>query len=170
MKENFVPSLKKVLEHEGGFVNHPQDPGGMTNLGVTKRVWEEWVGHPVDEKEMRSLTPEKIGPMYKKRYWDAIQGDELPAGVDYVVFDFAVNGGPGRATKILQSAIGAAPDGKIGPLTMAALRKANPQEVITNFTVEREKFYKSLPTFATFGKGWLRRTDESKISALTMLA
>lgn len=170
MKENFVPSLKKVLEHEGGFVNHPQDPGGMTNLGVTKRVWEEWVGHEVDEKEMRSLTPEKVGPMYKKRYWDAVQGDDLPAGVDYVVFDFAVNGGPGRATKLLQSAIGTAPDGKIGPLTMAAIRKSDPQDIIQKFAVEREKFYKSLPTFATFGKGWLRRTDEAKISALTMLA
>lgn len=170
MKDNFDACLKKVLAHEGGFVNHPKDPGGMTMLGVTKRVWEEWVGHEVDEKEMRSLTPEKIAPMYRKKYWDAVQGDDLPAGVDYVLFDMAVNAGPGRATKLLQSAIGTTPDGKIGPKTMAALKQMDAAEIVARFTQERESFYKSLPTFATFGKGWLRRTEEAKESALTMVA
>lgn len=170
MKDNFDACLKKVLAHEGGFVNHPKDPGGMTNLGVTKRVWEEWVGHEVDEKEMRSLTPEKIAPMYRKKYWDAVQGDDLPAGVDYVLFDMAVNAGPGRATKLLQTAIGTTPDGKIGPKTMAAINQMDAAEIVRRFTEEREAFYKSLPTFATFGKGWLRRTDEAKDAALTMVA
>lgn len=170
MKDNFDACLKKVLAHEGGFVNHPKDPGGMTMLGVTKRVWEEWVGHEVDEKEMRSLTPEKIAPMYRKKYWDAVQGDDLPAGVDYVLFDMAVNAGPGRATKLLQSAIGTAPDGKIGPKTMAAIKQMDAADIVARFTAEREEFYKSLPTFATFGKGWLRRTDEAKDAALTMVS
>jgi len=83
MKENFESCLKSVLLHEGGYVNHPADPGGITNLGVTKRVWEEWVGHEVDEKTMRGLTPEIVGPMYKAKYWDKIKGDDLPSGVDY---------------------------------------------------------------------------------------
>ena len=82
MKENFDEALKTILKHEGGFVNHPSDPGGMTNLGVTKKVWEEWVGHPVDEKAMRALTPEIVSPMYRKKYWDAVKGDDMPDGLD----------------------------------------------------------------------------------------
>ena len=67
MKENFEVALKALLKHEGGFVNHPADPGGMTNLGVTKKVWEEFVGHAVDEQAMRNLTPETVAPLYKKQ-------------------------------------------------------------------------------------------------------
>jgi lysozyme family protein len=76
MKENFDSALEAVLHHEGGFVNHPRDPGGMTNLGVTKRVWEEWVGHEVDEATMRGLTPDLVAPLYKARYWDKVRGDD----------------------------------------------------------------------------------------------
>ncbi|NDH74160.1 MAG: hypothetical protein EBY53_06475, partial [Rhodobacteraceae bacterium] len=90
MKDNFRQALQAVLQHEGGFVNHPKDPGGMTNLGVTKRVWEEWVGHPVGEKEMRALTPVTVARLYKRKYWDAVKADELPTGLDYLMFDFAV--------------------------------------------------------------------------------
>ena len=97
MKENFAEALEHVLKHEGGYVNHPSDPGGMTNLGVTKRVWEEWIGHEVDEKTMRALTPADVGPMYKAKYWDKVKGDELPSGVDYAVFDAAVNSELGDA-------------------------------------------------------------------------
>jgi len=170
MKENFDDALKAILKHEGGFVNHPKDPGGMTNLGVTKKVWEAWVGHAVDEKAMRALTPEVVGPMYKKKYWDAVKADDLPAGLDYLMFDFAINAGPNRAIKTMQKAIGTNPDGAIGPKTMAALKAADPTDLIAKFSIEKELFYKALPTFATFGKGWLRRVDESKSHAATMLA
>jgi lysozyme family protein len=170
MKENFDEALKAILKHEGGFVNHPKDPGGMTNLGVTKKVWEEWVGRPVDEKAMRALTPETVAPMYKKKYWDAVKADEMPDGLDYLMFDFAVNAGPGRAIKTMQKAIGATPDGAIGPKTMAALKAANQSELVAKFSAEKEAFYRSLPTFATFGKGWLRRVAEAKTHAETMLA
>ncbi len=85
MRENFESALASVLHHEGGYVHHPSDPGGRTNLGVTQRVWEEWVGHPVDEKAMRALTPELVAPLYKTKYWDKIRGDDLPTGVDYIV-------------------------------------------------------------------------------------
>jgi lysozyme family protein len=88
MQSNFETCLALMLEHEGGFVNHPQDPGGMTNLGVTKRVWEEWVGHEVDEKQMRALTPETVAPLYKRKYWDACRADDLVAGVDYEPLSF----------------------------------------------------------------------------------
>ena len=170
MRENFEEALKAILKHEGGYVHHKLDPGGMTNLGVTKKVWEEWVGHPVGEKEMRELTPGTVAPMYKKKYWDAVKADELPTGLDYLMFDFAINAGPGRAAKTMQKAIGTTPDGAIGPKTMAALKAADPADLIAKFSMEKELFYKALPTFATFGKGWLRRVDEAKSHAVTMLA
>jgi len=170
MKENFGEALKAILKHEGGFVNHPKDPGGMTNLGVTKKVWEEWIGRPVGEKEMRALTPATVAPMYKKKYWDAIKADELPMGLDYLMFDFAINAGPNRAIKTMQKAIGTNPDGVIGPKTMQALKTADQKDLIAKFSMEKELFYKALPTFATFGKGWMRRVAEAQSHAVTMLA
>jgi lysozyme family protein len=170
MKENFNDALAAVLEHEGGFVNHPKDPGGMTNLGVTKRVWETWVGKTVSEADMRALTPATVAPMYRKQYWDAVKGDELPSGLDYLMFDFAINTGVSRAIRTMQKAIGTTPDGAIGPKTMQALRDADPDALIAKFSDEKEAFYRSLPTFATFGKGWLRRVAEVKSHAVTLLA
>lgn len=170
MKENFDAALAAVLEHEGGFVNHPKDPGGMTNLGVTKRVWEAWVGKTVSEADMRALTPAIVAPMYRKQYWDAVKGDELPSGLDYLMFDFAINAGVSRAIRTMQRAIGTTPDGAIGPKTMQALRDADPDALIDKFSEEKETFYRSLPTFATFGKGWLRRVAEVKSHAVTLLA
>jgi lysozyme family protein len=169
MRENFDEALKAILKHEGGFVNHKLDPGGMTNLGVTKKVWEEWVGRAVDEKAMRALTPETVAPMYRKKYWDAVRADELPDGLDYLMFDFAVNAGPRRAIRTMQKAIGATPDGVIGPKTMQALKEANQSELVAKFSEEKEAFYRSLPTFGTFGRGWLRRVAEAKTHAETML-
>ena len=160
MKENFDAALKALLKHEGGYVNHPADPGGMTNLGVTKRVWEEWVGHAVDEQTMRNLTPDLVAPLYKKRYWDAVRADDLPSGVDFVVFDCAVNSGVGRASKFLQQAAGVTDDGKIGPGTLQAVMAKDPKELVDAFCDKRQAFLEALPTFATFGKGWSRRVAE----------
>jgi lysozyme family protein len=170
MKENFDEALKAVLKHEGGFVNHPKDPGGMTNLGVTKRVWEEWVGRKVDEKEMRSLTPELVAPMYRKKYWDAVKGDDLPEGIDYLLFDFAINAGPVRAIRTLQKATGLTTDGILGPKTLGVLKDSSREEMVARFSEEKEAFYRSLNTFSTFGKGWLRRVAETKTHAESMLA
>jgi lysozyme family protein len=171
MKDNFDLCLELMLKHEGGFVNHPQDPGGMTNLGVTARVWEEWLGRPVSEKEMRALTPTMVKPLYKRKYWDAIRGDELVSGVDYVVFDVAVNSGPGRAIKFLQSCVGVDADGGFGPRTLAAVKKAeqDPARLIELYCAKRLEFLQSLRTFETFGKGWSRRVAEVKQAALGMV-
>ena len=100
---NWKRSFELMLKSEGGWSNHSADPGGMTNLGVTKRVWEQWVGRESNEKEMRSLTPAMVEPLYKCKYWDACKCDDLPEGLDYLVFDFAVNAGPGRSIKTLQT-------------------------------------------------------------------
>ena len=155
-----VAALESVLHHEGGFVNHPKDPGGITNLGVTKRVWENWIGREVDEAEMRALTPELIGPMYKQLYWDKIKGDDLPAGLDYVVFDGAVNSGPSRSAKWLQSAAGAVPDGIVGPATLRAVQGHRVADLITTYQAKRLEFLENLATWDTFGRGWGRRVAE----------
>jgi len=172
MQSNFEKCLEKLLIHEGGYVNHPSDPGGMTNLGVTARVWEEWVGHPVDEKQMRALTPETVAPLYKKKYWDACHADDLVSGLDYCVFDVAVNSGVGRAVKFLQSIVGATPDGGYGSITAALVKKAQKEDaarLVSVYCAKRLEFLQSLKTFETFGKGWSRRVAEVKEEALKML-
>ena len=159
MKDNITECLKALLKHEGGYVNNPKDPGGMTNLGCTKTVWEEHCGHDVDEKAMRALTPDDVAPLYKRKYWDKVSGDLLPTGLDYAVFDAAINSGPGRAAKWLQEVLGVKADGSIGPATLRAVEAYNPQELIAQYNNKRLEFLESLPTFATFGRGWSSRVS-----------
>jgi lysozyme family protein len=169
MKDNFESSLARVLASEGGFVNNPKDPGGMTNLGVTKAVWEAYVGHSVTEKDMRALTPDAVAPLYRRRYWDACKCNVLPTGIDYLVFDFAVNAGVGRSAKTLQQALSVPEDGVIGPVTLHNISVMDKGELIARFSEAKEEFYKSLKTFDTFGKGWLNRVAEVKGIAQTMV-
>ena len=170
MKANFDKALAAVLVHEGGFVNHPDDPGGMTNLGCTKAVWEEHCGHPVDEKAMRALTPSDVAPLYKRKYWDKIKGDDLPAGLDYAVFDAAINSGPGRAVKWLQACVGVEADGALGPKSMAAIAAVPPKQLIEDYAKRRLSFLMDLPHWGTFGKGWSRRVAEVQATATSMTA
>ena len=172
MKENFDKAMQHVLKEEGGFVNHSKDPGGMTNLGVTKRVWEEWTGHEVDEKQMRELTKADVVPLYQRKYWNACRCSELPAGLDLCVFDTAVNSGPGRAIKLLQSCLGVATDGAIGPNTIAAVsqfKASSLQHLIEDYCSARQAFLISLPTFATFGHGWTARVNRLKDAAVKLI-
>lgn len=171
MKSNFSNCMAHILKHEGGFVNHPADPGGMTNLGVTKAAWEEYVGHEVTEADMRALTPEAVEPFYKKRYWDVCRCDELQSGLDYIVFDIAVNSGTGRAAKFLQTELGVTADGSIGSGTLAAyrLRISDTIQLINNIADRRQAFLESLKTFPVFGKGWTRRGNEVRDAALAMV-
>jgi lysozyme family protein len=169
MNQNWQKALEAVLHHEGGFVNHPKDPGGMTNLGCTKAVWEEWTGHTVDEKAMRCLTPADVSPLYKRKYWDKVAGDELPTGIDYCCFDTAINSGPGRAIKLLQGCVGTVVDGALGPKTLAAVRASNQSELVQAYAQARLAFLQSLPTWDTFGKGWGRRVKEMEQTALNMM-
>jgi len=170
MKHNWDEAFKHILKWEGGYVHHKDDPGGMTNLGVTKRVWEDWTGKPATESDMRGLTIDLVAPLYKKRYWDAIRGDDLPAGVDLCVFDCAVNAGVGRAARFLQQVVGVTADGAIGPKTLEAVTAIPADLIVQQFCVLREAHYKSLPTFATFGKGWMRRLAGIKDESLDLLA
>jgi len=165
MNSTFEYAMRLLLRHEGGFVHHPQDPGGMTNLGVTKAVWDAHTGKDASEADMRALTPEAVQPVYKARYWDAIHGDALPHGVDYCLFDCAVNSGPGRAIKLAQYVLHQKVDGSLGPKTLAAIHEADPVEFIEDYSQRRLDFLKSLPTWATFGGGWSRRVGEVEIEA-----
>tara|TARA_R100000700_G_scaffold10585_1_gene15442 strand:+ start:834 stop:1343 length:510 start_codon:yes stop_codon:yes gene_type:complete len=169
MKENFNKCLELILHHEGGYVNHPKDPGGETNLGVTKRVYEEWGG----KKNMKDLTVEDVAPIYKKNYWGRAKCDQLPSGLDLAVFDWSVNSGVGRAVKKLQKMIGTVADGGIGPNTLKSLeeyiRHHGLETTIENYKDIRQVFYRSLSTFNTFGKGWTRRNNETLEAALKMI-
>lgn len=172
-QENYQECLRMILHHEGGYVNHPKDPGGMTNMGVTKRVYEEWVGHTVSEHTMQNLTEEDVAPIYQKNYWDRIKADDLPAGLDLCVFDFGVNAGTGRAAKYLQTMIGTVADGGIGPNTLKALDEYVTQKgveaTIEDYQANRQSYYEKLKTFETFGRGWTRRVEETTEAALAMV-
>ena len=169
MQSNWDKCLQAILHHEGGYVNHPKDPGGETNLGVTKRVYEEWGG----TKDMKELTFEDVAPIYKKNYWHKGQGESLPGGLDLCVFDFGVNAGPGRAAKYLQTQIGTIADGGIGPNTLAKLdeymQTNDIQTVIKKYQDVRLDYYKQLKTFETFGRGWTRRVEETTQMAMKLI-
>lgn len=172
--DRFPACLKIILKHEGGYVNHPRDPGGRTNLGVTQRVWEDWTDMPATEAIMRALTPEKVAPLYRARYWNLARCPDLPPGLDLHVFDFAVNAGPVRAIRYLQMMVGANPDGQFGPATKRALSNYldlyGTAKAISRYAELREQYYRQLGTFPTFGKGWLRRNREVTAAALEMKA
>ena len=168
MQENWNDSFAAVLKHEGGFVNNPKDPGGMTNLGVTRSAWESYLNRSVTEAEMRALTPETVKPFYTAMDWDKIKGDQLPAGVDYAAYDLAVNSGTGRAAKYLQEIAGVTADGAIGPKSLEAIKSCDPDQVVDALCDMRLDFLKRLPTFETFGKGWTIRVNDVKEKASSM--
>ncbi len=161
MKQNFASSLAHVLKHEGGWADHPRDPGGATMKGVTLATYSDWLGRQATKDELRAISDEHLRTIYRARFWDAVRGDELPSGVDYVVFDMAVNSGPGRAARMLQAAVGVTPDGAIGPKTLAAVQAQDPAALIAAFQRNRQHFLEALPTFDAFGKGWTRRVTEA---------
>ncbi len=165
---NFARAFALTLKHEGGYVDHPDDPGGATNLGVTIGTLSGWLGRRATKQEVRALTPEKVAPIYRKGFWDVIRGDDLPVGVDYCVYDFAVNSGPRRGAQALQRAVGVADDGKIGPVTLAAVKAKPADQIVQRICTDRLTFLRRLKTWKTFGKGWQRRVDGVWKEALEM--
>jgi lysozyme family protein len=171
MKFNFVPSLAAVLIHEGGYVNDPQDPGGATNKGVTQPVYDDWrIGEKLSKRSVQLINAFEVGEIYRRRYWNATRGDDLPSGVDYCVFDFAVNSGVNRATRYLQRAAGVNDDGQIGSMTLAAVKAKPSVALIEQICAARLNFLRQLPTFARFGKGWTARVEDVAKRAKDMLA
>lgn len=168
--DTFDRALAVILKHEGGFADHPADPGGVTMLGVTKATWESWIGGKTTREGMRNLTVAHVSPLYRERYWNVVGGDELPAPLALCVFDFAVNAGPSRAVRYLQNMVNVYADGVMGPKTMAAAQQfvaaAGVAEAVRHYQTQRRGYYRQLKTFPTFGRGWLRRVDEVESEAL----
>ena len=169
MNANFDKCLDLLLDDEGGFVNNPKDPGGMTNLGVTKAAWESFVGHTVAEKEMRNLTRKSVASFYERKYWDACKCDDIPSGIDYLIFDFAVNAGVGTAVKLLQNVLGITRDGSVGPVTLQNVAISDKIDLISRCSSAKISHYEDLPAFPEFGKGWLSRVELVKSRACSML-
>lgn len=169
MSDAFPAAFEEMLLQEGGYSNLKDDPGGPTALGVTQHTWEQYVGHPVTEADLRALTPEKVAPLYRRDYWQACNCDQLPAGLALCVFDFAVNAGPSRAVRFLQRLVSAKQDGQCGAGTLGCLgsylRLHGLPAAIQAYQDTRRDYYRALPTFKAFGKGWLRRCDEVQAMA-----
>lgn len=171
MRQNYDVSLIAVLKHEGGFVDHPRDPGGATNQGVTQAVYDDWrEDHQLPKQSVRDISAVEVMALYKTQYWNRVKGDELPSGVDYAVFDFAVNSGTHRAARYLQEAVGVGIDGQIGPVTLAAVKAIPAQDLVTAICDARMAFLRRLGTFDTFGKGWTRRVEDVRCKARGMAA
>jgi lysozyme family protein len=166
-QERFDRCLAEVLRLEGGYVDDPRDRGGATKFGVTRAVLGEAHGRDASAEDVSTLTEEEAAEIYRSRYWAPIRGAELPAGVDLVAFDSAVNMGPGTAARLLQAALGVSVDGIMGPRTLAAANHQPVADVIRAMSELRRSRYRSLAGFAAFGRGWLRRTDTVEALALT---
>lgn len=168
--ERFRACLPRILKHEGGYVDDPQDPGGATKLGVTIATARAFKldlddDGDVDKADVKALTADDVAPVYHRGYWLASSADICPTGLDYIVFDCAVNQGVGRATKWLQTVAGVTADGMIGPKSIAAISRLDASRAIARFADLREQHYRGLPTFPRFGKGWMRRLLEVEVQA-----
>ncbi len=169
MDRNFARALPLVLRHEGGWADHPQDPGGATMKGVTLATFRRYVKPSATKDDLRKITDEQVATVYYRHYWSVVNAQALPSGVDYAVFDFAVNSGPARAAKYLQEVVGVVQDGRIGPATIAAVEAMRPQDVINRLCDNRMAFLRRLSTWATFGKGWTNRVTDVRRHALEMV-
>lgn len=158
MKQNFEACLTETLAHEGGFSNHPKDPGGATQRGVIQRTYDAWrKNRGLPRRSVREISDTELRAIYREDFWNVIRGDDLPAGIDLVTFDASVNSGTGRGPKWTQAALGVAADGKVGPATIEAARKAVPVDVVQRACALRMGFLRGLRIWSTFGKGWSRR-------------
>jgi len=163
---SFSSVIEMVLHHEGGYVNHPNDPGGETKYGISKRAYPEI--------DIANLTEEDAEEIYFKEYWSKIKGEDLPSGVACVVMDYGVNSGISRASKALQRACGIEKgDVIIGPHSLAAVwatvKDKGEKQVIDEVTNTRREFIRSLSTYETFGKGWERRITETHEKAVGLI-
>lgn len=166
----FPKILTNTLHHEGLWADHPADPGGATMKGVTLKTYSDWLGRPATKDELRKIPDDHLEAIYRKGYWDKIKGDdlaEISPGLAACVFDFAVNSGPGRAAKALQSLCGAVVDGGIGPNTLKQVKAwvdvLGQKQAIDAYQAFRQHYLENLDTFATFGRGWTRRIAEMTV-------
>lgn len=173
MKQNAASAIGITLRHEGGFVDHPKDPGGATNRGITLTTLSLFLSRKATVADLKNMSDVQVFTIYRKYFWDRVKADSLPGGLDLCVFDFAVNSGPQRAAMTLQRLVGAEADGSIGPKTLAAVEDYVSRETLPK-TIERYQamrllFLEDLPHFDTFGRGWTRRVNEVLDEAMLMM-
>lgn len=164
----FEACLAFTLNEEGGFTNDPQDPGGATNMGITLATLSHWRGDDCVPNDVRNLTRSEATEIYYGLYWQALQCGALPMGVDLQVFDFGVNAGAGRSAKMLQAALAVTTDGLVGPVTVHAACDADAGFLVGRLSDQQEVYYRALPTFSSFGVGWLSRLERRRTVALSM--
>ena len=162
---NFARALSVTLRHEGGWADHPADPGGATMKGVTLATFRRYVPG-ASKSDLRAISNTLLQRIYRDGYWSVVEGDRLPSGVDLAVFDAGVNSGPSRGARWLQATVGASQDGEVGNLTLAATRVKNPVTVVKGVCDRRLGFVQSLSTWSVFGKGWGRRIGEIKATGM----
>ena len=163
-------ALARVLAHEGGYVNHPADPGGPTNFGITLAEYSAFKGRKVTAADVRAMPLADAKAIYRGKYWARVRGDDLPAGLDYAVFDYGVNSGTARAAKVLQRVCGLPDDGKLTDAVIAAVKARKATDLVNRLCDERLAFLQRLKTWPTFGAGWRRRVAEVRAAALQMAA
>jgi lysozyme family protein len=170
VSDRFEICLAETLKWEGGWSNHPRDPGGPTMRGIIQRVYDGWRdNHRLPRRSVRAIEDHELRDIYRRSYWDQVRGDELPAGIDLAVFDFAVNSGPARAAKYLQRVLGVKVDGHIGPATLGAAASADSQAVVEQLMDDRRTYIRQIRTYDAFGRGWERRCDGIEDAAIAML-
>lgn len=166
---NFPAELVDELIFEGGYVNDPQDPGGITDFGITLYTLSHYEGRQATVADLTGMSQDTKAAIYRSMFWRVINGDNLPSGLDLEVFDMAVNGGPGRAAKMLQALVGVDQDGDIGQGTLAAVAAQNLRGLIISYAASRQTYYRSLPGFPHDGDGWLNRVDKCEAEALALV-
>lgn len=162
-------ALAYVLRWEGGFTNHPRDPGGPTKYGITIHDVRLYVKRNATINDVRNLSLATAKHIYRTKYWNKVNGDELPAGLDYALFDYGVNSGIGRSNRIIRRLVGLPTNSlAIDKTVIDAINKRNTEKLINALLNEREAFLRCLRTFPTFGRGWMRRTRGVRAEALAM--
>lgn len=169
MEANFTIALDDVLRHEGGFVDHPSDPGGATNRGITLTTYRRWLKPDATVHHLRRISDAEVKHIYRVAFWNAVRASEMPSGVDYALFDWAVLAGPLRAAKHLQIAVDVDDDGIIGPVTMAAVDLSIDWLTIMELTSQRLLYLTTRSHWPTFSRGWTRRAVQVMLEATGLL-
>ena len=167
---SYDEALARLLAHEGGYSNHPSDPGGPTNFGITIYDYRKYLKPNATAADVRAMKVDDAKAIYRSKYWDAMRCDELAPGVDYCIFDYGVNSGIGRAPKVLQRLVGAPVTGRMDDTTVRLARARDSKRLIADICDERLAFLQGLSTWRVFGNGWGRRVREVRAAALTMAA
>ena len=169
MIDNWNACFSHILDVEGGFFDHPRDPGGATNMGITKKTYERWLGRACTVDELKQIPVPIVEQIYRDFYWSKVRGDILPDGVDLILFDLGVHAGYPRSIRMAQRVVGTKPDGILGPITLAAIREKDLLDFINQFSERKMAFYRRLSTWDVFGRGFTNRSKKTQIAALNLI-